>query len=100
MTNTNALPTKTQVDALIATCLGAGYNDAAGLLTLASESISENVKRDTEETLCACLEHIGDNSTCQIHGHIYNQNESRFSTDEIKADYRERADLYGMGMGY
>lgn len=98
MTNTNGLPTKTQITALIATCLDAGYNEAAGLLTLASESISENVKCDTDQPLCVCLEHIGDNGYCPVHGKGFEQDKADYFTD-YGADYKERNDLYSMGMG-
>lgn len=97
MTNTNALPTKTQIDNLIATCLSAGYNEAAGLITLASESISENVKRDTEET-CICLEIIGDNGDCPVHGKGFEQAKAEYFSD-YGAYYQERNDLYSFAMG-
>lgn len=83
MTNTNALPTKTQIDNLIATCLSAGYNEAAGLMTLASESISENVKRDTEET-CCCYEIMGDNPKCPKHGGMFKDHGAVDVTDKFR----------------
>jgi hypothetical protein len=45
-----------------------------------------------EIRICVCLEIVGDNGDCPVHG--------AFSDDEIKADYQERGDLYSMGMGY
>lgn len=127
MTNTNGLPTKTQITALIATCLDAGYNEAAGLLTLASESISENVKRDTAEDevsrkldqmitdvqeATANLREANEINTRMVDGataillkmqdnpdHRTNETRGAYSDDEIKADYRERADLRSMAGG-
>lgn len=107
MTNTNVLPTKTQITALIATCLDAGYNEAAGLLTLASESISENVKRDTSDKVSAKLdEMIADmddaianvreanaindrmvEGAAEILLKMQDNPDHPLSTDEIKAEY-------------
>ncbi len=93
-TQTQPTPaTKAQLDGLIRLVLEAGYNEEAGLLQLASDSISEKVRNAEEK--CCCYEVMGDNKDCPKHGDIHRP----FSDDEIKADYQERSDLYNMGMG-
>lgn len=85
--------TKAQLDALIEMCKEAGYNEAAGLLQLGSNIISEKVKESEEpKNICWCFEIAGDNLQCPTHG-------KRFSDAEIQADYQERSELYYMGMG-
>ena len=95
MTKTNVTPaTKEQLNGLIDICLRAGLNNAAGLLTVASAEISHFIHNDS----CICLEVIGDNGTCPVHGKGF-ESRGAFSDDEIKADYQERNDLYNMGVG-
>lgn len=97
MNTQNNLPTKTQIYGLIATCLGAGLNEAAGLLTLASGEISKFV-RENDEPNCVCLEVIGDNGTCPVHGPGFEQAKAEYFSD-YGADYQERNDLYSFAMG-
>lgn len=124
MTTQTNLPTKTQIDGLIATCLKAGLNEAAGLLTLASGEISKYVRENTEEPMCVCLEVIGDNGDCPVHGKGFESetgqycedcdntgykrisptilascNHGAFSESDIKADYQERNDIRSMAGG-
>ena len=89
--------TKAQLDQLIELLNEYGYNEEAGLIKLASDSIDEKVRANDET--CSCFEAMGDNADCPVHGGAF-ENHGAFSDDEIKADYRERADLYAMGMGY
>lgn len=91
MTNTTITPaTKAQLDALIEMVKNAGMYEAAGLLQLGSDEITKELKAREN---CSCLEYMGDNSECQVHG-------KHFTNAEIRADYQERNDLYAMGMGY
>ncbi len=50
------------------------------------------------EPICCCYEFAGDNPNCPEHGGTF-ENHGAFTDEEIKADYRERNDLYNMGMG-
>lgn len=51
------------------------------------------------EPICCCFEVLGDNPNCPEHGGMF-ESHGAFSSDEIKADYQERGDLYAIGMGY
>ena len=88
--------TKAQLDRLIELLNEYGYNEEAGLIKLASDSIDEKVRANDET--CSCFEVMGDNADCPKHGDMFNH--GAFSDDEIKEDYRERAEIYAMGMGY
>lgn len=100
MENTTATPaTKQQLDALIQMCLDGGYNEAAGLLQLGSNTISEIVRDfdakqtdDDEEKseTCTCYEYAGDNPLCPDHGQA-----QEFSDSDI-ADHHG---IYSLGMG-
>lgn len=88
---------KAQLDALIELCLGdPKFHEAAGLLKLASDIISEKVHQD-DEPECHCYEYMGDNPKCPKHGGDIS--DIHFSMEEILSDYQERNDLYTMGMG-
>ena len=89
MTNEIATPaTKKQIDALIQVCIDNGIPEAAGLLQLASDTISNVVRANDKPVFCCCLEYAGDCDDCPIHG------------DEFtRADEQERSDLYTIGMG-
>ena len=88
--------TKAQLDRLIELLNEYGYNEEAGLIKLASDSIDEKVRANDT---CSCFEVMGDNADCPVHGGAF-ENHGAFSDDEIKEDYRERAEIYAMGMGY
>jgi hypothetical protein len=98
MTTQTNLPTKTQIDGLIATCLKAELNEAAGLLTLASAEISKFVSDNTDEPQCVCLEVIGDNGTCPVHGKGFEEAKAEYYSD-YGAEYQERNDLYSFAIG-
>lgn len=53
---------------------------------------------ESEEPQCTCLEIIGDNGNCPVHGKGF-ESHGYFTDEEIADDYRERNDLYTMGMG-
>lgn len=97
MTNTNELPTKKQIDALIEKLKVAGVNNAADLLSLASDEISQFVRENTDET-CCCYEVMGDNPQCPKHGGMFKGHGGFFEADYFN-DYRERDEIYAMGMG-
>lgn len=88
--------TKAQLDALIEIVKDAGMYEAAGLLQLGSDEITKEIKAREN---CSCLEYVGDNDDCPVHGKGLEQKRGAFSDAEIKADYQERSDLYMMGMG-
>lgn len=88
--------TKAQVEALIDLVKDAGMNEEAGLLKLATDQISKKLHKD--EPLCVCLEVIGDNGTCPVHGPGFEQAKADYFTD-YGADYQERNDLYSFAMG-
>lgn len=93
MTTQTATPaTKAQLDALIDLVLEAGMNEAAGLMRLGSDMVSDALKP------CNCFEVMGDNGECPKHGGMF-KSHGAFSDAEIKADYQELNDLYNMGMG-
>ena len=95
MTNEIATPaTKQQLDALIGVCLDGKYTEAAGLLQLASDMLSNAVHTDSRPVFCCCLEHAGDRLDCPIHGQYYH-NDSDFSDSDI----RDHAGIYSLGMG-
>ena len=107
--------TKAQLDALIELCLGdPKFHEAAGLLKLASDIISEKVHED--EAPCHCYEYMGDNPKCPTHGGMFKEHgkvtdfrvfDHALTMEEIKAEYysdygsnyQERNDLYCTGMG-
>lgn len=89
MTNVTATPaTKLQIDALIDFCLDNGIQEAAGLLQLASDTLSNVARANDKPVFCCCLEHAGDREDCPIHG-------GEFSDSDII----EHRGLYTMGMG-
>lgn len=98
MTTQNELPTKTQLNGLIAVCVSAGLMNAAGLLSIASDEISQYVRENTDEETCCCYEIMGDNPQCPHHGNMF-KSPAAWSYEDYKADYQERSDLYNMGMG-
>ncbi len=99
MTQTNATPaTKLQLDSLIQMCIDGGFNEAAGLLKLGSETLSGAIRESEKPVFCSCYDYAGENPACKIHGDLFD-NHGAFSDAEIKADYQERNDLYTMGMG-
>lgn len=51
-----------------------------------------------QEPLCICLEIIGDNGDCPVHGKGFEQAKADYFTD-YGADYQERNDLYSFAMG-
>ena len=97
MTNTNEIKpaTKAQIDALIQFCKEYELYSAAGFLQLASDELDEAANG---KNTCICLEIIGDNGNCPVHGKGFEYH-GAFSEAEIKADYQERNELYMMGMG-
>lgn len=110
--------TKAQLDELIALTLRAGFNEAAGLLKLGSETLSEQLRaQEAIEKIEADLQEARDNweevgeishrtatnaaQTLQSLEKITGVKPTRraFSDEEIRADYQERNDLYNEGMG-
>ena len=57
---------------------------------------AEEAERKTPQ--CICLEMIGDNGDCPVHGKGLEKNQALTFAD-YKADYQERNDLYVMGNG-
>ena len=118
MTNQIVTPaTKSQLDALIEVCLDGGHTEAAGLLQLGSDTLSQIVRdfdakqaaakdeagfdEENKEAGCCCYEHQGDNQNCPIHGDNLTHDEEIKADhySDYGADYKERNDLYCAGMG-
>lgn len=95
MTNAIATPaTKLQLDSLIQKCLDGGFNEAAGLLKLGSETLSEAIREIEKPVFCSCYEYAGDNPSCKIHVDLFD-NHGAFNDSDI----RDHADIYCLGMG-
>lgn len=129
MTKQTTTPaTKQQIDELIAVCLrDEKFHEAAGLLKLASDIISANVAKfedqaEIEAKLDSMIADVtkaitnireaNEINTRMVDGaasillkmqenpdHRTNETRGAYSDDEIKADYRERADLRSMAGG-
>lgn len=80
--------TKAQIDVLIKICLDCGCDEAAGLLQLGSDSISNLLRDNGNPVFCSCYEYVGDNRACKIHCEEF-----------MKSDEQERSDIYSTGMG-
>jgi len=87
--------TKAQIDALIDLCKQYELYNAAGFLQLASNELDEAANG---KPVCICLEIIGDNGDCPVHGNGF-ESHGAFSDSDIQDDYRDRNELYMIAMG-
>ena len=72
-------------------------NSEAEVRSIYASNACEVVSIDEVEE-CVCIDFIGDNGHCPVHGKGLESN-GAFSEAEIKADYQECNELYMMGMG-
>lgn len=72
------------------------YHDA--LDRREAQERAEQAERELNDAKCVCLEVIGDNGTCPVHGPGFEQAKADYFSD-YGADYQELNDLYSFAMG-
>jgi len=72
------------------------YHDA--LDRREAQERAEQAERELNDVRCVCLEVIGDNGDCPVHGKGFEQAKAEYFED-YGADYAERNDLYSFAMG-